>query len=322
MTAWSGAPPQPPRPTLAARTLRAVATGADTGTGVDAAAAPDRARSGPFAAAEHRFVLESNQPWFLESVADRLRDLRVHGAFDGDEPSTTVFRIDRTGPAWLSHPWGIWRDGEPCETTVTEDYVRAYTLWEVTRLVLERAAPRITAHAAAVAHDGRALVLAGKSHAGKSTLAAWLTARGWGFLTDEVALLDVDSAGGRADVHPFWRPIGVRRGGPLDAVVNAPSGDAEVLIPASELGPLAGPAPLHAFVLPSYEPGATGALERISPAAVLANLCGHLPSLHDRGRVVFRAMATLVESVPGYRLAVDDLDQAEARLRELVEGSG
>ena len=100
------------------------------------------------------FVLRSAQSGLLSILSDRLRDLRAPQTpvrnDNGDKGAElTVFRIARRGPSWHDHPWGLWRDGEPCETVVTDDYIVAYVLWEVTRLVLERAAPLIPVHAAA-----------------------------------------------------------------------------------------------------------------------------------------------------------------------------
>jgi len=287
-----------------------VADGAGTGSDVD-----DLVRCGPFVAGGHAFVIDTNDAELGRLAADRLRDLRMSVA----EGPPTVFLVLRRGPQWLSHPWGLWRDGEPCETELANDYVLAYILWEITRLVLEGTGPNVPIHAGAVVLDGRAIVLAGQSHAGKSTLTAWLTWRGWGFLTDEVAILDVESTFGQAVVRPFWRPVGVRRGGPLDAVVTFPSADPEVLIPATELGRLAEPAPLAAFVMPSYTPGDAGGLEPMTAAATLRTLAAHLPTLLDGGRRVFRALSSLLETVPAYSLRVDDLDTAEAQLRQLLE---
>ena len=271
-------------------------------------------RVGPFVAAGRPFVLEGNVAEVLDRLADRLRDLRAATA----EGTPTVFLIARRGPSWLSHPWGLWRDGEACETTVTDSYLMSYVLWEVTRLVLESAHPLIPIHAAAVERDGRAIVLAGESHTGKSTLAGWLTAHGWGFLTDEVALLERRHGGEAPVVHPFWRPIGVRRGGPLDALITPPSPDAEVLIPASELGALGTAAPLAAIVLPHYDPGADPGMTPLAPATAVRLLATHLPTLGAIGRVVFRAIVSIVESVPAYALGVDDLDAAERAARQLV----
>ncbi len=285
-------------------------------------------RIGPFVAHGRRFVIESPDLELLVTIDDRLCDLEVSGA-DGvapdpeddlDRESTTVFTIEQNGPAWLSHPWALWRDGEPCETTVTGSYIVPYVVWEVTRLVLESAvAPIVPIHAAAVERDGKATVLCGPSHAGKSTLSAWLTHRGWGFLTDEVGLLDVADPSTTV-VRPFWRPVGVRRGGPVDAVIHVDGDAPEMLVPATRLGRLGTPSPLVALVCPQYTPGGDGVLAPLSPAEALTTVAAQLPSLGRDGAEVFHALADVVSSVPAFALPFDDLDVAEASLAALVDG--
>lgn len=61
-------------------------------------------------------------------------------------------------------------------------------------------------HAASVERDGKALLLTGLSGAGKSTLSAVLGERGWRFMGDEFALLDLDEG----LLHPFPRPISLK----------------------------------------------------------------------------------------------------------------
>jgi HprK-related kinase A len=61
-------------------------------------------------------------------------------------------------------------------------------------------------HASAVARDGRALVMTGESGSGKSTLSVLLAARGWRFLGDEFALVDLDTGA----LHPFPRPVSLK----------------------------------------------------------------------------------------------------------------
>ena len=64
-------------------------------------------------------------------------------------------------------------------------------------------------HAGAVMLNGRALLLPGTTHAGKSSLIAELLRRGATYFSDEYALID---AYGR--VHPYPRPLLLRNGGP------------------------------------------------------------------------------------------------------------
>jgi hypothetical protein len=283
----------------------------------------DVQEAGPFVAAGNRFVVRSAQSGLLATLTDRMRDLQAPptGARNGDPPEghdVTVFLIARRGPAWLDRPWGLWRDGEPCETVVSDDYIVPYVLWEVTRLVLEHAAPVVPVHAAAVARNGRALMLVGPSHAGKSTLSGSLTRAGWEFLTDELALLEFGPAG--AVVQPFWRPIGVRRGGPLDDVIDLPGHEEEVLVPASELGRLAPPTPLATIVFPTYTGGGDGQPGPLPPADALARLTTQMPGLGAEGGVEgFHRCAALLEDLPAYEIAVDDLETAESSLRQLLD---
>jgi hypothetical protein len=274
---------------------------------------------GPFWAAGQAFVVESEHDPLLDQLEDRLRDLLGRPPeHDDAQGEPTVFSITRGGPGWLSHPWALFRDGAPCESTVTDDYIVPYVLWEVTRLVLDTALPPIVPlHAAALARDGRAVALVGASHSGKSTLAAWMTRNGWGFLTDEVTLLDTTDVG-RPVVQPFWRPIGVRRPGPLDAHIGHAGDGSELLLPASVLGDLAGPTLLAALVCPTYTPGSTGQLAPLSPARVLTMVARQLPSLRRDGAAVFHALAEVVARVPAFSVEVDDLDIAVDQLAELV----
>ncbi len=272
--------------------------------------------AGPFLVGRDVVTIRTNHAGLAADLQVTLGDLRHVGTHPGSAVAFTAIRRDEPGE---THPWAVLRDGEPCEPTLSDDYVRPYLLWELTRLLLERCPPLTPVHAAAVSLRGRAIVLAGVSHAGKSTLSAWLTAHGWGFLTDEVALLDV-----RRDatvwVQPFWRPIGVRRPGPIDSLYTVGSETDEALVPASQLGRLAGPSRLAAIVFPDR-----GTLPRslvpAEPAAAVRQLAAHLPRLALDRRSGFRDIVQVVRAVPAFHLGVDSLDAAEATLRTLVGGA-
>lgn len=271
----------------------------------------ERYHAGSFAAGGITFTVETNRPRFAELVGDVFRDLRV--ADSG--PSPVVFEVLHRGTPPPSNPWGVWRDGEPRAMTVADSYVLIYLLWEISRLMFERTGERVHLHGAALVHNGRAVVLAGRSRAGKSTLAAWLTHKGWGFLTDEAALVEPQTL----IVSPFWRPINVRRPGPLESIlVNRRSEAAEVLVPASTIGVLAPAAPLASIAFPYFAAEKKAALGPLSPAAALMELTQHFPGLIAGGRAGFRRLARLVESVPAYILEYHELDDAERVLRILV----
>ncbi len=81
------------------------------------------------------------------------------------------------------------------------------------RLLDEEIVRRLTSltavHAGAVELRGKALLLPGKSHAGKSALVAELLRRGAVYFSDEYALID-----DRGRAHPYPRPLLLRNGGP------------------------------------------------------------------------------------------------------------
>ncbi len=154
----------------------------------------------------------------------------------------------------------------------------------------------IPVRAAAVAHGGRAVLIAGGHRTGKSTLAASLVRRGWGYISDAVSLIDV---AGRPELRPYWRPF-------TSAGLTP--------IPASELGALAGPTPLAAIVIPR-QPDDPGAAERVSPAAVLGPLTAHLPLLED-ARSGFHQLVSVASTVPSWELSFTDDDCGRRRRRD------
>jgi hypothetical protein len=271
----------------------------------------ERWHAGSFVAGEISFTVDTNRPGLAALVADAFRDLSVTEG----RSKPVVFEVLHNGAPSPENPWDVWRDGAPRAMSVADNYVLVYLLWEINRLLFERTGERVHLHGAALVRNDRAVVLAGRTHAGKSTLAGWLTHRGWGFLTDEAALVDPASL----VVSPYWRPIGVRRPGPLDSIIgNGQPDEAEVLVPASTLGALASPAPLVGIAFPSFTPHEPAALSRLSPAAALVELTQHFPGLIAGGRAGFRRLARLVEAIPSYMLAFYDLDDAERALRTIV----
>jgi hypothetical protein len=77
--------------------------------------------------------------------------------------------------------------------------------------VAEYAPDFVFVHAGVVAWQGRALLLPGVSHAGKSTLVAELVRAGATYYSDEFALLD-----SQGRVHPFARDLRIRQPGKPD----------------------------------------------------------------------------------------------------------
>lgn len=92
--------------------------------------------------------------------------------------------------------------------------------------VAEFATPWLFVHAGVVGWHGRAIVIPGRSHSGKSTLTKALVDAGATYLSDEYAVIGVDGL-----VRPYPRPLSLREGpfGParrIDLSGRAPDRDA------------------------------------------------------------------------------------------------
>jgi hypothetical protein len=117
--------------------------------------------------------------------------------------STAEVSLAVTGPEW--GPYDFLIDDSPVTKGIDLDF--ALTLLEAQiRIVIGMRAPnRIFVHAGVVAHEGRAIVVPGRSFAGKTTLVLELVQAGALYYSDEFAVLDEQGL-----VHPFAKPVSVR----------------------------------------------------------------------------------------------------------------
>ena len=109
--------------------------------------------------------------------------------------------------------------------------------------VAEMGRRRVFVHAGAVAWDGRAILLPGRSHAGKSSLVAALVRAGATYYSDEYAVLD-----DKGRVHPYATPLALRLDG----------GPTQTRVAVAELGGREGrrPLPVGLVVVTEYREGA------------------------------------------------------------------
>lgn len=129
--------------------------------------------------------------------------------------------------------------------------------------VIQRLTNLRAVHAGAVAWGGRALLLPGSSHAGKTSLVAELLRRGATYFSDEYALIDAE---GR--VHPYPRPLLMRNGSPeqspaLAAEYSATAGDS--------------PAPVGWILALRYQPESDWDIAPVQQSEALLNLLRNTP---------------------------------------------
>ena len=194
---------------------------------------------------------------------------------------------------------------------------------ELRHLLVEEALRRsdaIAIHSAAVGKDGRAIVVVGESGAGKTTLSLQLASDGWGYLTDDVVVLDP-----RGRLLPFPKPLGIKDADRYThferhfaGLVWPPPPTDLFLIPPRALGWI-DPNEAHEVVAVVFlQRGRDGMviMEEVSAGRTLADLGPYSRPIDSSSLAVLGAICAGARCA---RLVSDDPVGAAGRLEELVK---
>jgi hypothetical protein len=154
-------------------------------------------------------------------------------------------------------------------------------------------------HTGVVVINGRALLLPGRSYAGKTTLTAALVRAGAIYGSDEYAPISADGL-----VHPYPRPLWMR----------FPTGRRQV--PVGELGgtAFASPVPVGGIALVTYAAGSSWDVTPISPGEAVLGLVDNCVPARTRPAEMLDALTTAVPMTGLVRGTRGDADEAAAAL--------
>jgi len=161
-------------------------------------------------------------------------------------------------------------------------------------------------HAGVVAWRGRALILPGPSHSGKSCLVASLIAAGATYYSDEYAVIDQE---GR--IHPFPRRLRLRRamgpGSPAAAIAFAVNGNAlEPLEPAWIMN-------LRYRADGIWDP------QELSPGQAMLALLENTVAVRRQSELTLRTLRRVVQSAAGWQSQRGEADQAAGEIVRLMD---
>jgi hypothetical protein len=250
-----------------------------------------------FRCLEYRFTVETSDCALEARLADAYSACIESPTADA---SAIVIRRDGTDAPFVVEVEGRAIGDAPTAASVVE-----LLAWYVNRVSVERSGDRyLILHAAAVAHRGRGVVIAGESGSGKSTLAAALVARGASYLGDEATGVDPT----RILLVSNPKPLGLQSGGfPL----LAPTDLGEWSKPGATVAPAL-------VVQPRFEGGAATQvcdLREIDIAALLADQSFNFEQWGARG---LDLVAKLARECRGVRVVFGDAADACACIEGLV----
>jgi hypothetical protein len=171
--------------------------------------------------------------------------------------------------------------------------------------VAELAQDRVFLHAGVVGWRGRAIVLPGRSFAGKTTLVRELVRAGATYYSDEYAVLD-----GSGLVHPFARPLAIREGWVWKEKRTVES-----------LGGKAGlePIPVGLVILSQYRPHSRWKPKRLSPGEGLLELLNHAVAALRKPAAVMEVLERVVTAAPVMRTMRGDARSTALRILRLLD---
>ena len=239
-------------------------------------------------------------------ICPRLRDALVEFAAPSAPGSTVVSYIVTVGtrPGTADRPeYRIARDGLDLRAEQTEEGTFQWLRHDIDSTVAQRSRQMLFVHAGVVGWRGQAIVIPGRSHAGKSTLVAELVRRGAVYYSDEFAVLDET---GR--VHPYRRTLVLRdnKRRPQDLRLVREDEPAE-------------PLPIGIIVEGAYRPGVTWRPTVVRGArAVLPLIDGTILARQETAKML-RIAARIAPSAVTLRGLRSEATEVAAQLLDLVD---
>ncbi len=175
---------------------------------------------------------------------------------------------------------------------------------------------RLIVHAAVLERDGQALIFPATPGAGKSTLSVFLAFHGWNLYSDEMALIDFDTA----RVMPLFRPVCLKnrsidlvRSWFPDAVMTGTARDTQKgdvahvkAMPWQRFRTLE-PVSIAGVVFPRYQPGMALNVRPVDEIDTFRQLCSHAFNYNIVGERGFNLIGRLAAQSRSFSIAYSDL---------------
>ncbi len=219
----------------------------------------------------------------------------------------------------------LYRDGRLFYRNSSDGAVAEILLGDSCHNLAKESRGGLLFHAAALAWEGQGILLPGGMGAGKTTLAAWLAAKGLEYLTDELVFIP----DGAERMQAFTRPLNLKHPSihALDKCIDFSKLSDSILcnahsclVPHTLIGAGDAPAqvPIRLVLFPQYARCAEPALTALSSAQAGLDLMRCFVNARNLSGHGFREIARLARLAPAYRLRYSCFEQIEGQIESLL----
>ncbi len=269
--------------------------------------------------------MRSNASGLAGGIASMYRDFSVRPPDSFADFHVRIAR-ERDSQRWFKPIVRFYFDGYPSFVPLPAYQAFPMLEWGLNWCVAAHCHQYLIIHAAVIACGERAVLLPAPPGHGKSTLCAGLVSRGWRLLSDELALLDMDT--GMA--HGMARPINLKNAS-IDVIrAFAPSSELTTPVPNTNKGTVAlmrpptesvlrvgEPARPTWIVLPKFIKDAPAKLEPHNAPDTFMLIAEQSFNYVIHGERGFESVGRLIEDCECYEFTYSDLSDAEQTFSSL-----
>ena len=267
----------------------------------------------------YTFLLRSNRETIAKRVDDVLGEFRVASTADQDGE---VFRLVDMGPSDPRRYHLLRQDDHLLASDVLVDVIFHLMLQTMQAMIDENDRFLLVHAGAVVTPAGKGVLFPAASGSGKTTMVTALIRAGFGFLSDELAVIEP----GTGRIHPFPRALNLKDGtlslfpglrpddDGLWGVRSRAFARVATVRPSAE----AGPAEIGYVIAPRHTPGAATEVTTLGSAEVTKELWTNTLNLPRFGSKALFVLADLGSRVKGHRLISSDLQESVDTVMDLV----
>lgn len=272
--------------------------------------------------------------WSGELTADRVqyvfggfsvpRRRRAPGKSESGDGATVYSLVDLG--ARYPRRYRLLLGDEQLISSRSADDVLTQLLYQILTRVREQNEEFLLIHAGSVVTPrGEGVVLPADAGSGKTTLVAGLIRAGFGFLSDEIGVIDH----GAGVLRPYPRALNFKEGAEAifpdlvgrDNGSPFPGNVGYLRAEKIRTDALADPAEVRFVIAPRYQEGAATRVTALSPGATVKELWTHTMNLSAHGVGALTILADVARGAKGYRLISGDLQEAVSAVLRLTKPS-